>query len=286
MKDYYRSVRTKYKKRPAEYWNLMASKYSDLEAVVVPGDLKLKNEYFDFLHRHAVEKAARFFTKGRSVLDVGCGIGRWSIYLAERGMKVTGVDISKEMIDLANQNAKKFSKRTKFFVKPIEKLNYKNMFDLVISVTVLQHIIGDKKRKIAVKKLVEATKLKGRIIILEKAVSKKTKEFHVKPLSKKGWIKLFKNNGARFVEEHGVDISPFLDFVTNLGMAFRYRKKRPKTYPGSKSIEETSSFVARKIYETLIYFAILVSKPIDYLLADNLLFKRFSKHRLMVFEKF
>lgn len=36
-----------------------------------------------------------------SVLDVGCGGGRHSILLQERGLSVTGVDISEELLDLA-----------------------------------------------------------------------------------------------------------------------------------------------------------------------------------------
>ena len=40
--------------------------------------------------------------KGRRVLDVGCGTGKWATVLAERyGCKVWGVDPSPEMIEVA-----------------------------------------------------------------------------------------------------------------------------------------------------------------------------------------
>lgn len=39
------------------------------------------------------------------VLDVGCGQGRYSIWFAGKGCQVTAVDISKEMLNLCQQNA-------------------------------------------------------------------------------------------------------------------------------------------------------------------------------------
>lgn len=43
--------------------------------------------------------------RGKTVLDVGCGSGQWSVYLAQRGAKVYAIDISPEMVALANRRA-------------------------------------------------------------------------------------------------------------------------------------------------------------------------------------
>src|SRR6266571_204025 len=45
---------------------------------------------------------------GKSVLDVGCGSGRYCLAYAERGAaRVVGVDFAPAMIDLANDHARR-----------------------------------------------------------------------------------------------------------------------------------------------------------------------------------
>jgi len=43
----------------------------------------------------------------KRILDIGCGVGSNSIWLANRGFKVTGTDFSKTAIKMAKENAKK-----------------------------------------------------------------------------------------------------------------------------------------------------------------------------------
>lgn len=43
--------------------------------------------------------------KGKSILDVGCGSGIYSVYLARQGAMVTGLDFSSSMLSLARRNA-------------------------------------------------------------------------------------------------------------------------------------------------------------------------------------
>jgi len=43
----------------------------------------------------------------KTVLDVGCGSGRYSLDLAKNGMAVTGVDLAQEMLNIARTNTQK-----------------------------------------------------------------------------------------------------------------------------------------------------------------------------------
>jgi SAM-dependent methyltransferase len=71
---------------------------------------------------------------GATVLDVGCGPGRHSIELAERGYRVTGVDISETFIDLANaEAADRGLTNASFVVGDARSLSFEGQFDLVLS---------------------------------------------------------------------------------------------------------------------------------------------------------
>jgi SAM-dependent methyltransferase len=89
------------------------------------------------------------FVWGKSVLDVGCATGVYAEYLANSGYEVTGWDINKELIDLANQRKSKASFKNKDFLNnEIEK-----KYDTVLAMDVLEHVNED----IGLKKLIKLT---------------------------------------------------------------------------------------------------------------------------------
>lgn len=51
------------------------------------------------------EKFWGYFKEGDSVLEVGCGLGKFVYACAGRGLRIIGVDINKEAIELLNKDA-------------------------------------------------------------------------------------------------------------------------------------------------------------------------------------
>ena len=83
----------------------------------------------------------------RSILDIGCGAGRFTIPLAERGMDVVGIDYSSEMIRLADRyvKARKESGGKQLRVRHLccdflSDFNPEEKFDVTLAIGVLDYI--------------------------------------------------------------------------------------------------------------------------------------------------
>lgn len=60
-----------------------------------------------FTDRHFLPWLRRSMQPGQRALDLGCGTGQTALYLAGHGVAVTGIDISEEMLRLAQRKAAK-----------------------------------------------------------------------------------------------------------------------------------------------------------------------------------
>ena len=74
------------------------------------------------------------------LLDIGCGAGWSSIFFAKRGYDVHGVDISEDMISIAEENKIKSNlSNIEFSVCDYEKINFNLEFDIVVFFDSLHH---------------------------------------------------------------------------------------------------------------------------------------------------
>ena len=75
---------------------------------------------------------------GKTLLDVGCGDGDFSLVLARRGAVVTGVDVSQAMIDAARKNCTAGAVTATFKLGEAHALPFEaGSFDVVVAMTIL-----------------------------------------------------------------------------------------------------------------------------------------------------
>lgn len=69
---------------------------------------------------------------GDHLLDLGCGWGRHSLALAAYGLRVTGVDISSDLLTLARYNAQRRNLRIEWVEANIAEMTLSDSFDAVV----------------------------------------------------------------------------------------------------------------------------------------------------------
>jgi ubiquinone/menaquinone biosynthesis C-methylase UbiE len=90
-----------------------------------------------------IPKIARDFKKAgvKRILDMGCGTGRHTVYLARRGFDVYGFDMSKTGVEYTKRRLKKHGLKARIFVHDMsKKLPFRDkFFDAIISIQVIDH---------------------------------------------------------------------------------------------------------------------------------------------------
>ena len=86
------------------------------------------NEELEFFKR----MFRKFNKKVKTILDVGCGKGRFSKPLSEMGFMVTGIDISKDMLDIARTKIDKRNKNVTFELADARTYKSKEKFDCAL----------------------------------------------------------------------------------------------------------------------------------------------------------
>jgi 2-polyprenyl-3-methyl-5-hydroxy-6-metoxy-1,4-benzoquinol methylase len=202
---------------PSVYWEDRARRFAaegaGLAAVCAYGMPGFYNRAIHFTQRLALAPWLRV-APGMRVLDVGCGVGRWSRLLAARGAHVTGVDLSPTMIDEARRRAADagLGDRCRFLVQDSSVLDAGEPFDLVLGVTVLQHILDPQALHAAVTQIARHAAPHGRIVLLEAAptaLAQRCDSTVFKARQRAVYLRLFEDCGLRLRGITGVDAAPF-----------------------------------------------------------------------------
>lgn len=128
---------------------------------------KLSNKYdcisFDDVHGHW---AKDYLFEGKDVLDVGSGNGRDSVYMAARGARVTAIDFSERLINIAREKDIEHKVRWVYQVLPniTDQDILGGKFDLILISAVLMFLSHNEQDE-AVSSLLELLKRQGSCII-------------------------------------------------------------------------------------------------------------------------
>jgi ubiquinone/menaquinone biosynthesis C-methylase UbiE len=121
----------------------------------------------DSVIRFVYTKCARW--GGQKVLDLGCGGGRHSWFLAREGFDVCGIDFSKTGIERTQKLLERENLRGDFRVSPVDNIPYdNNYFDVCISSGVLC-CCTNKVIQQAVSELHRVLKPQGKALIVVRA---------------------------------------------------------------------------------------------------------------------
>lgn len=103
------------------------------------GHFKEYSAYYDLLYKDKdyageveyIDKLIRRYNKSNcSLLDIGCGTGKHANLLFNKGYKVSGLDMSETMIEVAQRS---YGNRISFTIGDLRNINLESSFDIVTS---------------------------------------------------------------------------------------------------------------------------------------------------------
>ena len=213
------------------YWETRACRFAGdgrgLRAVCSYGMPAFYNGYIHLVQASALRPWLRV-PAGLRVLEVGCGVGRWSRRLAASGARVTGIDLAPAMVAEAQRRAlaEGVDNRCEFLQGDAADLSFEQPFDLILCVTVLQHILDAERMQDALDRMRAHLATGGRMVLLEAAPSSSDTRCDSSVFTarhERVFHEAFARAGLRCLAIRGVDPLPlktrFLPFYTRVPRA-------------------------------------------------------------------
>ena len=123
-------------------------------------------KYYDKFYKNKnyvkeVEFLLNFIHQDDKIIDIGCGTGLHASLLEQKGFRVDGLDLNKEMLDIAKTRV-----HSNLYLQNILEINLNQKYDVVISMfAVLNHLKNLKELEKALMNLKNILTDDGKIII-------------------------------------------------------------------------------------------------------------------------
>lgn len=105
---------------------------------------------------------------GGTALDAGCGTGNFSVYLAQNGFKVVGVDYSEKALAIARKNNEQFKLPIQYIRTDLTELkrSVPNItFDFILDYKVAHHLNENQLREY-ISQCIYLLKMNGRLLLI------------------------------------------------------------------------------------------------------------------------
>lgn len=96
-------------------------------------DLLMEDVDYERWSEYVLEIAEHFGIQPNKILDTACGTGSITIPLAQKGYKMWGLDLSGDMLSIAESKARASKQKIKFVNQDMQNIDINESFDCVLS---------------------------------------------------------------------------------------------------------------------------------------------------------
>jgi len=128
----------KFSKLAKDWWN-PNGKFKPLH-LFNPARIKFIKE--KLISHFNLDSKVREPLKKINILDIGCGGGLLCEPLTRLGANITGIDASKNNIEVAKLHAKEMDLNIDYIHCSPENLKFKNKFDVILNMEVVEHVLS------------------------------------------------------------------------------------------------------------------------------------------------
>lgn len=271
---------------PKDYWSRVAVDFGAADAsgfapVLHPSAPAWFNQQIDRLQFLAVRRALGIaqIPSDSTILDIGCGTGRWLRRYQELGLNATGVDATPEMLRLASQRGSGAG----LLSAEAHRLPLADKtFDCVTDITVVQHMAPE-LQVLAIAEMLRVLRPGGSLVLMELI---RGRGAHIYPRKAQDWVRQATTRGAQLIDWFGQEYLIFDRAFVSFARLLRphARNAGEVGMPAIPVSTSTAASVARHIFWGIRRVTVPLSSQMEPI-AAKFCSSALATHGVFVFRK-